>query len=202
MGTKKLISPKFYKDKKSTPSGAEVIDIYDSARRELFLIEYPNFKTDSKGKEDEIKKYLSNRKVKDVWIYFPWRNILLRTVEENIFLKLRTARNRNVITAQEQQKYRGQTIGIIGLSIGSVILSSLVATGGPKTIKLSDYDDIEITNLNRMKATVFDVLQNKAIVTAQKTWELDPFAELDVWDYAVTKKNIEKKRKLSAVVLI
>ena len=172
--------------------------------KELFFIEHPNYKKDSDVSETKLKKYLDEKKTKDVWIYFPWRKVLVHSMEEDAYFKLRTTRNRNLITTKEQFQYRDLKLGIIGLSIGSVILSSIVATGGPKIIKISDFDDIEISNLNRMKATLLDVNQNKASVAAKNTFEVDPFANLYVWENAITKENISdfilKKPKLDIFI--
>lgn len=192
MGTKKIISPEFYNDKKFAPKEATILDIYKNSLIELFFIENPHFKKNSINVDLEVKKYLRNSSVKDIWIYYPWRNTLVHTVEEKAYFKLRTARNKNIITEVEQLKYHEMKIGIIGLSIGSVILSTIVATGGPKLIKLADYDSIEITNLNRMKGTLLDVTKNKAQVAALNTWEIDPFINLDVGNDAITKDNIEE----------
>ena len=52
-------------------------------------------------------------------------------------------------------------------------------------MKIADPDIIEITNLNRMRATAFDIGNNKADVAAQNVWEIDPFAEIEVWNEGV-----------------
>lgn len=191
MGTKKIIKPVFYKSRKDAPKEVQVLDIYADSLTELFFIEHPHLKKTTPNVEKQLSAYLKESKVSDSWIYVPWRNILIHTVEESAYFKLRTARNKNVINVEEQTNYRNIRVGIIGLSIGSVLLSSLVYTGGPKQIKLADFDTIEITNLNRMKGTLLDVTKNKAEVAAQNSWEIDPFMNLDVWTNSITKENIE-----------
>lgn len=189
MGTQKQIEPIFYKSKIEVPQGVHVLDIYESALKELFFIDHPHIKKTNFESEDIIS-YRRKNKAEDVWIYYPWRNIVIHTIEETAYFKLRTARNKNILTHEEQMHYRDTKIGIIGLSIGSVILSSLVATGGPEYIKLADYDSIEITNLNRMNANLLDIDQNKAEVAAKKTLELDPFARLVVYTNKIESKDM------------
>ena len=42
-----------------------------------------------------------------------------------------------------------------------------------------------------MNAKLSDVGMNKTVVSAREVWELDPFAELHVWDSGVNKENLE-----------
>jgi len=104
---------------------------------------------------------------------------------------LRTARNRNLITNEEQNNYRQMKVGVAGLSVGSGIVSALVTSGGPKTIKIADFDVIEASNLNRIRARLEDISRSKVQVAAQQIWELDPFADVHIWDRGVTKDNLE-----------
>jgi len=69
---------------------------------------------------------------------------------------LRTARNKNFITAAEQKRYRNLKIGIMGMSVGSNVIWPLVASGGPKFLRIADADTIEISNLNRMLAPILE----------------------------------------------
>lgn len=127
----------------------------------------------------------------DVWAYYPWHHAAVHLPDENEYFALRTARNRNIITKEEQQAYRQVNIGIIGLSVGSQILSTLVMTGGPKNLKIADFDTIEISNLNRISATVLDLGKKKIHVTAQRLWELDPFLNIEMFEDGIQKENIE-----------
>jgi tRNA threonylcarbamoyladenosine dehydratase len=200
----KIQPPKIYTKKKDLPSGVVVVEYYKEALRELFFINNPKFKKEIPKSEFALKKFLKNNNVDEVWIYFPWRNIAVHTVSEDNYFKLRTARNKNIITEKEQKSYRESVVGIIGMSIGSASLSSLVATGGPKNLKIADFDTIEISNLNRMHATLLDVGKNKCIVAAQRAWELDPFANIEPWQEEIkttTAKNfIIGKPKLNVLV--
>lgn len=200
----KKIKPLFFKTKSDLPKNTLLINTYERSLEELFYIENPRYKKEMPESKKELLKYLSKNKVKALWIYFPWKKIAVFTVPESIFFKLRTARNKDVIDLKEQSNFRSSTVGIVGLSVGSVLLSALVANGGPKNIRLADFDDIEISNLNRMKGTVLDIGKNKAEVAALNTWELDPFAKIDIWDKGVNKNSLEKfiigKNKLNIFV--
>jgi hypothetical protein len=198
------LKPYFFLSKKSLPKGTQIIDAFQRSLEELFFIENPRFKKEMPENKKVLAQYLKKTKIKGVWIYFPWRKASVFTVPENIFFTLRTARNHDIITEKEQLAFRNSSIGIVGLSVGSVILSALVANGGPKNIRLADFDEVEITNLNRMKGTVLDIGKNKTEVAAINVWELDPFAQLDLWKKGVSqgdlKQFLTKKPKLDLFI--
>jgi tRNA threonylcarbamoyladenosine dehydratase len=136
-----------------------------------------------------------------VWAYYHWSNTAVRIPEEDAYLRLRTARNRDLITESEQIAYRNTAVGIAGLSVGSAVLESIVMTGGPKKLRIADPDTIEIANLNRIKARLPDVGLNKAVVAARRVWELDPFADIDVLENGIATDAVSLfPRGLSVVV--
>lgn len=186
------MKPIFFKSHSSLPKDTYLMDVFSRSLKELFFVGNPKFKEGTPESEKPLHDFLSTCKIKGIWIYMPWKKIAVYTVPEEVYFKLRTARNRDVITKDEQRNFRNSSIGIVGLSVGSVLLSSIVSNGGPKNIRLADFDEIEITNLNRMKATILDVGKNKADVAAFNVWELDPFASLQIWREGVSKNNLEK----------
>ena len=187
----RIRTPKIYKDKEELPEGTEVVDIVDSALKELFIVENPHFKNSPDNLGEQIKNFSSEYEKDIIWAYLPWKNIAIRMPSEAVYYKLRTARNRNIIREEEQEKYRNCHAGIVGLSVGSSILASLVMTGGPKKIKIADFDVLETTNLNRLRGKIFDIGKVKTDIAAKETWELDPFADLELWHEGVTKDTIE-----------
>ncbi|MEK7138514.1 MAG: ThiF family adenylyltransferase [Patescibacteria group bacterium] len=183
--------PVFSKTRSEVPPDARVIDFVEGGLRELFFIQNPQFKKEMPTAAEPLKEFLSTQKNEGVWIYLPWNNEAIHCLPEELYYKLRTARNRNIINDTEQTNYRNLSVGIAGLSVGSAILSALVVSGGPKRLKIADFDTIEISNLNRIHAKITDLGANKAEVAARNVWGLDPFAELSVWSSGVSKENIE-----------
>ncbi len=187
----KIQKPVFYKSETDLPRGIKKVDAMESATRELFFIENPTIRKDNPNLKNLQEKYISEKNIEGVWVYYPWHKIAVHIPPEDIYFRLRTARNRDLITEKEQRVYRNAVVGIAGLSVGSSILSTVVMTGGPKTIKIADPDFIEITNLNRIRAKLTDVLENKTHVAAREVWELDPFADLHMWDKGIQKDELE-----------
>ncbi|PZF84041.1 Rv1355c family protein [Jiangella anatolica] len=114
------------------------------------------------------------------WYYYPWRRTLVHLLGPEAFQTLRTDRNRNKITAEEQERLRRLSVGIVGLSVGHAIAHTLALEGSCGHIRLADFDQIELSNLNRIPGTVFDLGVNKAVVVARRIAELDPYIEVGI----------------------
>jgi molybdopterin/thiamine biosynthesis adenylyltransferase len=178
--------PIFFTASQKLPRTCKKIDTRKSAFTELYFVEHPHI---AKGRHDAavLEKYV-RKQVRErpcVWVYFPWRNVAVCLPEESIYFRLRTARNRNLILPDEQLVYRASKVGILGLSVGSAVLQSLVSTGGPKMLRIADPDILEITNLNRIRGTVLDVGLPKVTIAARAAWEIDPFLKIESWDRGV-----------------
>lgn len=186
-----LKSPQIFKDKEQLPLGVEVIDIVSSALKELFIIENPHLKNSPENLDEQIKDFARKFEEDIIWTYLPWKNIAIRMPSESVYFKLRTARNKNIITEEEQEKYRNIFLGVAGLSVGSSIVNSLVMTGGPKKMKIADFDVLETTNLNRLRGKIFDIGKIKTEIAAREVWELDPFTELELWSEGISKDTVE-----------
>jgi molybdopterin/thiamine biosynthesis adenylyltransferase len=126
------------------------------------------------------------------WAYFPWRATAVAILGPKGFERLRLDRNRNKITVEEQQHFRTLTIGVIGLSVGHAIAHTLALEGLCGELRLTDFDEIELSNLNRIPATLLDLDLNKAVVVARRIAELDPYLSLVVHTAGATPDNIDE----------
>lgn len=184
--------PQLYSSKQDLPQGAKIVEAYESAVKELFFIENPSFKKSDPETADALQKFLAKKSVKETWIYFPWRHTAVHTVPEEEYFILRTARNRNIITYEEQLNFRNFKVGIAGLSVGSAVVQALTISGGAKYIRIADFDNLEITNLNRIRGTILDIGNNKTEIAAKQIWETDPYAVIQTWPEGLTKDNISQ----------
>jgi molybdopterin/thiamine biosynthesis adenylyltransferase len=66
----------------------------------------------------------------------------------------------------------------VGLSVGRAIAHTLALEGVCREIRLADFDEIELSNLNRIPTSVFDLGLNKAVAAARRIAELDPYVEV------------------------
>ncbi len=186
------MKPIIYKTRPRINGKVNFVDAYTSAIPELFFIQNPKIKKGTVEAKDKLQKFLLKTKFPERWIYFQEDNILVRSLDEKNYFKLRTSRNKNLISHQEQTQFRNLSVGIAGLSVGSCILSSIVISGGPKQIKIADFDTLEITNLNRIRAKLKDIGKNKIQIAAKEIWELDPDAELGLYEHGITEQNLKE----------
>lgn len=124
------------------------------------------------------------------WAYYPWRRVVVGVLGPLAYRTLRLDRNRHLITAEEQDSFNRLRIGVAGLSVGHVIAHTLAAEGLCGAMRLADFDDLELTNLNRVPATAMDIGLNKAVVAARRIAELDPYIHLDVMTAGVTPESL------------
>ncbi|EHB55776.1 UBA/THIF-type NAD/FAD binding protein [Mycolicibacterium rhodesiae JS60] len=120
------------------------------------------------------------------WAHYPWRHAVIAVPGPRAFHRLRLDRNRNMITLDEQQRLAGLSIGVVGLSVGHAIAHTLAAQGLCGELRLADFDELELSNLNRVPATVFDIGVNKAVVAARRIAELDPYLRVRAMTDGVT----------------
>lgn len=184
------MGPEIFASESAVPESAEKRDLLEGALRELYFIDNPGAQKNEAAAQKNAQEYAA-RNVDSVWVYYPWRSLALRVPTEEAYLKLRTARNRDLITEDEQRKYRASHLGIAGLSVGSSALIAIALTGGPKHVKLADPDTIEMSNLNRMQASLPDVGAKKTEVLAQTIWERDPFAQLELWRDGLSRVKLD-----------
>jgi molybdopterin/thiamine biosynthesis adenylyltransferase len=126
------------------------------------------------------------------WAYFPWRRTAVAVLGPQGFRAVRLDRNRNNITTREQDRLGALRIGVAGLSVGHVIAHTLAAQGLCGQLRLADFDQLELSNLNRVPATVFDLGLNKAHVAARRIAELDPYLPVEVLASGLTVDNFDE----------
>jgi hypothetical protein len=126
------------------------------------------------------------------WAYFPWSSTLTHILPEEEYRIVRTARNRLLITEEEQQKFYNATIGIGGLSVGSSIAFALVLQGAGKHIKLADMDQLALSNTNRVLAGSDSLGLRKVVMAARRIYEMNPYASIELFSDGLTPENIEQ----------
>jgi molybdopterin/thiamine biosynthesis adenylyltransferase len=126
------------------------------------------------------------------WAYYPWRRTVVAILGPRAFRAVRLDRNRNMITAEEQARLGALHIGVAGLSAGHIIAHTLAAQGVCGELRLADFDSLELSNLNRVPATVFDLGANKAEVAARRIAELDPYLPVRVLPAGLTVDTVDE----------
>ena len=124
------------------------------------------------------------------WVYYPWRRAAVRLLAPRAFSTLRLDRNRNKLTRAEQARQRVLRIGIVGVSAGHSIAHLLAMEGLVGELRLADFDTIDLSNLNRIPASVLDLGINKAVVAARRIAEIDPYLRVVVETEGLRSENL------------
>jgi tRNA A37 threonylcarbamoyladenosine dehydratase len=181
------------------------VDAFSSQIKELFLIKNPKYAGPRKEEGYKTKEFIifsKKMEKKYVYVFYPWNSSLIKTVQKDDYLELKTNRNRNLITKKEQIELRNSKIAVFGMSVGSNIALVLTQAGISNEIILSDFDILENTNLNRIVAGIHQIGINKCIIAARHIYEDNPFAKVNILPHGVYKQDIEKLLKQGKVDLI
>lgn len=140
--------------------------------------------------EDHLAKNKQSIENYGVWVHYPWKNQLVHILDEEEFIEVRTNRNKYKITQEEQDLLRTKKVGIIGLSVGRAVATTIALERIAGEIRLADFDRIELSNLNRIQAPLTELGLNKTITTAREIAELDPFINVKCYDQGLSESNI------------
>ncbi len=159
------------------------IDTYDEQLKELVEIRDPE---SVGGTHKELTDEPSERVVA-----YPWRKTLVRIVGPGAYRELRTNRNRDLLTQEEQKRFAAARIGFAGLNVGNPGAVCIALEGGSHAMKLADLDTLSVTNLNRFRAGLPDLGVNKATLTARQVLEIDPYYELEMYEKGIAPDTVE-----------
>lgn len=187
-------------------SGFVMVDAFARQIKELFFIDnnqFIGFPKEEAYKSQEFLKYSSDKSGEHVFIYYPWNNYIVKCIDPSDYCRLKTNRNQDLITAEEQKKLYAYKVAVLGMSVGSNIAFVLTQAGISKEIYLADMDDLDTTNLNRIMAGVHQVGLNKAVIAARRIYEDNPFAEVSILPEGIDSRKLEsllKDNKIDCIV--
>ena len=167
-------------------------DDYREAQLELFGVNNPSrvYTPDFKNEFNTYYEGLGDIVKHGMWVYFPWISTLTHILTRDDFFAVRTARNKNLITKEEQEKFYNASIGIAGLSVGSSVAFAIALQGGGGHLKHADMDHLALSNTNRVLAGTPDLGQLKVDVAARRIYEINPYAHIETFAEGIHKENI------------
>lgn len=177
---------------RQTP-GIVICNEIDSQLEELIKLRFPKEILNDDELEIRINNHLQNipKNKYGVWVYYPWLNKIVHLLEKNEFIEVRTNRNQYKITPEEEKFLAKKKIGIIGLSVGKSIATTIAMERICGEIVLADFDLIELSNLNRIQTGVFNFNVKKTIVAAREIAEFDPFLKVTCYHDGLTESNMD-----------
>jgi len=171
----------------------EVLDTLPGQLRDLIRTRHPARKLCPADLESLARDHLNGWPADEygVWVYYPWSRRLVHTLDEAEFAELRTNRNRYKISPEEQAALALKRIGVVGLSVGQTVALTLALERSFGELRLADFDSVDLSNLNRIRAGIHCLSVPKVFVTAREIAEIDPYLRLTVFSEGITSGNAE-----------
>jgi len=173
--------------------GLIVHDSIDSQLKELAKLRNPSKPLTESAINEFVNEMLGGVSMEEygVWVYYPWRHTLTHLLDEEEFIEVRTVRNKVKITQKEQEELRNKTVGIIGLSVGQSVAVTIAMERIAGTIRIADFDYLELSNLNRIRTSVLNLGLPKCMLLAREISEIDPFINVEVFPAGITIANVQ-----------
>ena len=127
-----------------------------------------------------------------VWFYYPWSNKLVHLLNEDEFTVVRTNRNKHKITEEEQQVLATKKIGVMGLSVGQSVSLTLAMERGFGELRIADFDELDLSNINRIRTGVHHIQLKKTVIVAREIAEIDPYLNVVCFHEGITEENIHQ----------
>jgi molybdopterin/thiamine biosynthesis adenylyltransferase/predicted GNAT family N-acyltransferase len=126
------------------------------------------------------------------WAWYPWSGRLVHLLPREEFRLVRTDRNRGKIDRPAQRRLLGRRIGIIGLSVGNSAALTLALEGIGAAFKLADFDQLSLSNLNRLRAGVHHLGLGKSVIAARQMFEIDPYLDIEIFPGGLTDDTMDE----------
>lgn len=124
------------------------------------------------------------------WVYYPWTEKLVHILDEEEFAIVRTNRNKYKITAKEQAELATKKIGVMGLSVGQSVSITLAMERGFGELRIADFDELDLSNINRIRTGVFNLKIKKTVIVAREIAEIDPYLNVVCFEEGITETNL------------
>lgn len=178
----------------SSSSCVAVSDEIQGQLKELLKIYNPTKKLQPGEIDALIEEHLDGTPVEEygVWVYYPWLNKVVHLLDKKEFVTVRTSRNQYKITSEELETLNSKKIGVIGLSVGQSVSVTMAMERTFGEIRIADFDELELTNLNRIRTGTQNLGLPKVVMVAREIAEIDPFLKVVPYFDGIDEDNIEQ----------
>lgn len=171
----------------------KILDTIELQLEELFKLRKPSAGWSQSEFELAARARLGEHpEAYGVWVYYPWKNVLVHLLGEDEYREVRTNRNMLKITKEEQKELAKASIGIIGMSVGSGVTMALAMECIGGELRIADLDRLDLSNLNRLRSGVTNINIRKTTIVAREIAEIDPFVKVTIFDEGITDDNIDE----------
>ncbi|HET7528681.1 MAG TPA: ThiF family adenylyltransferase [Candidatus Saccharimonadales bacterium] len=172
-------------------SGYELADTYKEQLEELFEIDNPGTKDEAVKREFLNSRLGGTPELKGNWVIYDWQKKAVHLVGRDEFHRLRTNRNREIVTLEELETMSKYTVGIAGMSVGNSIARALNSSSVCGGLVIADHDRFSLSNMNRVNISVADLGETKVDVTLRQLYENNPYARVKVLPQGLDKNNLD-----------
>ena len=167
-------------------------DTIEEQLRDLLAARNPARDLTQKDLDALVAAHLEGQTLHDYgsWIYYPWLGKPVHVLPKAEYHELRTDRNRDKITREEQAILAKATIGVVGLSVGQASAVTLALEGIAGAFRLADFDTLALSNLNRLRAGCHELGINKSVLAARQMFENDPYLSIEIYPTGITPETI------------
>jgi molybdopterin/thiamine biosynthesis adenylyltransferase len=168
-------------------------DTIDEQLRELMALRDPVRTWPREELDARVRSHLGGRALHTygTWVYFAWSARLVHVLPRDELREVRTDRNRYKITRAEQTRLGGCKIGVIGLSVGNMAAITFALEGIGGSFKIADFDQLSLSNLNRLRGGVHEIGVEKTVLAAREMFEIDPYLEIERYPAGVQPDSID-----------
>lgn len=161
--------------------------------RELVKSLNPAARLAPEALEEAVAHHVGNTPLAEygTWVYYPWSGTLVHLLGAEEFGVVRTDRNRQKITREEQSLLGSKKVGVIGLSVGQSVSLTMALERTFGEIRMADFDTLDLSNLNRIRTGVRNLGANKAVITAREIAEIDPYLNVVCFTDGLTPGNMD-----------
>ena len=172
----------------------QIFNEIQSQLKDLIKLRRPREILDSDQVSKSIAGLLGNTSPDDygVWVYYPWSERLVHILDEAEYTEVRTNRNIYKISPEEIKLLATKKIGLIGLSVGQSVALTLALERGFGELRIADFDELELTNLNRIRTGVHNLGINKSVSVAREIAEIDPYLKVNCFIEGITEENLDR----------
>lgn len=171
----------------------EKIDTINLQLREFIKINNVGKAINKDFIEEQITSILGNQPIEQygIWAYYSWSKKFVHLLPKEAFIAVRTNRNKLKITEEEQQLLSTKKVGIIGLSVGQSVALTMAMERVCGELRIADFDTLDLSNLNRLRAGVHQLGIPKVIIAAQEIAEIDPYLNVTIFAEGITDENLD-----------
>ena len=170
----------------------QIFDTFADQVKELIKLRHPSKQLSQHELEKYSEEYINNDDPDraGVWVYYPWSQRLVHLLDQEDFIAVRTNRNKNKITLEEQQTLQKKKAGVIGLSVGQSVALTMAMERTCGEIRIADFDTLDLSNLNRIRAGIHNLNLPKVWIVAREIAEIDPFIKVKIYPEGISEENI------------